>query len=95
MIRLYKSFCKLRKLLGINIFQVRLLHFLFTIPHELVFKDFAYFLRIANLRKNSLLILVRTMYMTCTIPCQRLSVPNLTFIGAGLGRSFEEKSCYV
>ena len=91
MIRLYKSFCKLRKLLVINIFQVRLLYFLFTIPHELVFKDFAQFLRIANLRKKSLLLLVRTIYITCAIPCQRLFVPNLTFIGAVLGRSCEEK----
>ena len=31
------------------------------------------------------------MYITCKIPCQRLFGPNLTFIGAVLGRSFEEK----
>ena len=65
--------------------------FLFTIPHEVVCKHFAYFLGTANLRNNSLL--VRTISIVCTIPCQRLFVPNLILIGVVLERSLEENSC--
>ena len=32
-----------------KLLQIRLLYFLFTIPHEVVVKDFAYFLRTAKL----------------------------------------------
>ena len=31
-----------------KLLQIRLLYFLFTIPHEVVVKDFAYFLRTLN-----------------------------------------------
>ena len=58
---------------------------LFTIPHEVVWKHFAYFLGTANLRNTALL--VRTI---SRIPCQRLSVPNLIFIGVVLESSSEE-----
>ena len=64
--------------------------FLFTIPREVVRKYFAYFLGTANLRNNSLL--VRTISIVCTIPCQRLFVPNLIFIGVILESSLEENS---
>ena len=70
----------IRKLL-----QIRSSFFLFTIPRA--FKDFAYFLGRANLRNNSLL--VRTIYIACTIHRQRLIVPNLNFIGVVLGRCLE------
>ena len=62
-----------------NLLQIRLLYFLFTIPRKVVFKGFAYFLRIVNLRNKSLL--VKTICITCTIPCQRLFFANLIFIG--------------
>ena len=52
----------------------RLIYFLFTIPHKVAFKDFAYFLGTANLRNKSLL--VRTISNECTIPCQTLFVPK-------------------
>ena len=64
--------------------------FLFTIPHEVVCKHFAYFLGTANLRNNSLL--ARTISVVCTIPCQTLFDPNLIFIGVVLERSLEENS---
>ena len=64
--------------------------FLFTIPHEVVCKHFDYFLGTVNLRSNSLL--ARTISMVCTIPCQRLFVPNVISIGAVLERSLEENS---
>ena len=32
--------------------QVRLLYFLFTVPHKVVLKDFSYFLGTANRRNN-------------------------------------------
>ena len=64
--------------------------FLFTIPHEVVCKNFAYFLGIANLRKNSLYGTIP--YMVCTIPCKRLFVPNLIFICAVLERNLKENS---
>ena len=64
---------------------------LFTIPHEVVWEHFAYFLGMANLRNNSLL--VKTISIACTIPCQRLFVPNSVFIGVVLERSLEENSC--
>ena len=63
---------------------------LFTIPHELVCKHFAYFLGTTDLRKNSLL--PRTISMVYTIPYQRLFVPNLVFIGVVLERSLEESN---
>ena len=56
-----------------------------------IFIYYAYFLGTANLRNNSLL--VRTISIVCTIPCQRLFVPNLILIGVVLERSLEEKSC--
>ena len=56
--------------------QIGLLYFL---PHWAVFKDFAYFLRTANLRYNS--SLVRTIFITL-----RVFVFNLIFIGVILGR---------
>ena len=64
---------------------------LFTIPHEVVCKHFAYFLGTTDLRKNSLL--PRTISMVYTIPYQRLFVPNLVFIGVVLERSFDKNSC--
>ena len=64
-----------------KLLQIRL-YFLFTIPDKVVFKDFAYFLGKANLRNNSLL--VTTISITCTTPCQRLFVPNLIFVGVVL-----------
>ena len=64
--------------------------FLFTIPHEVVCIHFTYFLGTGNLRKNSLL--ANIISMVCTIPCQRLLVPNLIFIGVVLERSLEESS---
>ena len=65
--------------------------FSFTIPHKVVFKDFACFLGTVNLRNNPLL--VRTISITCMIPCQRIIVPNLIFIGVVLGRSLGENNC--
>ena len=62
--------------------------FLFTIPHEAVCKHFAYFLGTASLRNN--LLQARTISMVCTIPCQRLFVPNLIFIDVVLERSLKE-----
>ena len=73
----------------INYFKKLILCFLFTIPDKIVFKDFAYFLGTANLRNNLLLvrtILVRPISIACTIPCQKLIVPNLIFSGVVLGR---------
>ena len=64
--------------------------FLFTIPQEAVCKHFASFLGTANLRNNPLL--VRTMFIICTIPCQRLFVPNLIFIVVVLERRLELNS---
>ena len=37
-------------------------------------------------------LLVRTISITCTIPCQRFFVPNLVFIDAILGKSLQENS---
>ena len=71
--------------------QIRLLYFLFSVPHNVVFKDIAFFLGTAKLRNNSLL--VRTISIAYRIPCQRFFVPNLIFIDAVLGRSFEKNSC--
>ena len=65
--------------------------FLFIIPHKVVFKDFAYFLGTANLRNNSLL--VRSIFIACTIPCQKLFLLKLIFIDIVLGISVEENSC--
>ena len=73
-----------------NLLQIRLL-FLFTTPHEVVCKNFVYFLGTPNLRNNSLLI--RTISIVCTIPCQRRFVPNSIFIGVVLERSLYENSC--
>ena len=56
-----------------------------------IFIYHAYFLGTANLRNNSLL--VRTISMVCTIPCQRLFAPNLILIGEVLERSLEENCC--
>ena len=64
---------------------------LLTIPHEGVRNNFAYVLGKVNLMNNSLL--VRTILIVCTIPCQRFVVPNLIFIGVVLERSLEENSC--
>ena len=64
--------------------------FLFTIPHEVVCKHFAYFLGTANLRNNFLL--VRIISMVCTILCERVFVPNLTLVGIVLESSLEENS---
>ena len=63
--------------------------FLFTIPHEVVCIHFTYFLGTGNLRNNSLL--ANTISMVCTIPCQRLFVPDLIFIGVVLERSLENR----
>ena len=71
--------------------QIRLLFFLFTIPHKVVFKDFVYFLGIANLKNISLLL--STISTACAIPCLRLFVTNLIFIDVVLGRGLEENSC--
>ena len=68
-----------------------ILYFLFPIPHKEIFKDFAYILGIVDLRNNSLLI--RTVSITCTIPCQRRIVPKLILIGVILGGSLRENSC--
>ena len=65
-------------------------YFLFTIPRKVVFKDYAYFLGTANLRNNSLM--VRTLSITCMIPCQRLIVPSSIIIGVVLGRSLGKKA---
>ena len=51
----------------------KLIYFSFTIPHKVVFKDFACFLGTANLRNNSSLV------STIPITCQRFIVPNLNF----------------
>ena len=64
--------------------------FLFTIPPEVVWKHFAYFLGTANSSNNSLQ--VRTISIVCTIHCQRVFVPNLTLVGIVLERSLEENS---
>ena len=56
-----------------------------------IFIYYAYFLGTANLRNNSLL--VRTISVVCTIPCQRLFVPNLILIDVVLERSLEENNC--
>ena len=74
-----------------KLLQIRLSYFLFTIPYEVVFMDFAYFLVTADLRNNSLL--VRIISITCTILWQRLFVPNSIFICVVLGKSLEENSC--
>ena len=70
--------------------KIRLLYFSFAIPHKVVFKDFAYFLGTVNLRSTSLL--VRTISIACTIPCQRLIIPSLSFIGVVQGGSLYENS---
>ena len=62
----------------------------FIIPHEVGCKNCAYFLGTANLMNNSLL--ARTISMVCTVPCQKLFVPNLVFIGVVLERRLEENS---
>ena len=64
--------------------------FLFTIPQEVVCKHFASFLGTPNLRNISLL--ARTISIVCTIPCQRLFVPNLIFIVVVLERCLEGNS---
>ena len=69
----------------------KIIMFLFTIPHEVIWKHFAYFLETAYLRNNSLL--VRSKSIVCTIPRQRHFVPNLIFIGVVLERNLEENSC--
>ena len=51
-----------------------------------------YEIKTANLRNNSLL--VRTIFVTCMIPCRRLAVPNLIFIGTVSGKSWGKKSCF-
>ena len=56
-----------------------------------IFIYYAYFLKTANLRNIS--SLVRTISIVCTIPCQRLFVPNLILVGVVLERSLEENSC--
>ena len=48
----------------------RIIIFLFTIPHEVVWSSIPYFLGTANLRNNSLL--VRSISMVYEIPCQGL-----------------------
>ena len=52
--------------------EIRLLYFLFTIPHKVVFKDFVYFIGTANLRNKYLLI--ETIFITCTISCQSFQI---------------------
>ena len=76
-----------------KLLQIRLLYFYLPFQHKVVFKDFkdSYLLRTANLSRNSLL--VKTISVACTIPCQRLFALNLISIGAILGRSLEENSC--
>ena len=64
-----------------KLLQVRLLYFMLTIPHQKVFKNF-------YLRNKSLLVVATSI--TCTIPCQRLFVPNFVFVGVILGTSLEE-----
>ena len=71
--------------------EIRLLHFLFTIPHKIVFKDFVYFVGTDNLINKFLL--VRIISIAYTIPCQKLYVLNLSFIGVVLGRRLEENIC--
>ena len=66
--------------------------FLFTIPHEVVCNNFTYFLATANLRNNSLL--VRAISIVSTIPCQRLFVSNLMFIGVVIERSLKKNSSF-
>ena len=56
-----------------------------------IFIYYAYFLETANLKNNSLL--VKTMFIVCTIPCQTLFAPNLILIGVVLERGLEENSC--
>ena len=70
-----------------NLLQIRLLYFSFTIPRKVIFKGFAYFLRIVNLRKKSLL--VKTISITCTIPF----FFNLIFIDVVPGTILKENSC--
>ena len=67
--------------------------FLFTIPYEVVCKHFGYFLGTANLRNNSLLS--RTLSMVYTIPCQRIFVPNLIFIGLVLERKIATMNLFT
>ena len=74
-----------------KLLRIRLLYFLFTITRKVVFKDFVHFLETANLRNISLL--VRTISITCTIPCKKLFVRNLIFIDVVLGKNLEENSC--
>ena len=71
----------------INYFR-KLIYFSLTIPHKVVFKDFACFLGTANLRNNSLL--AQTISIACMIPSERLIVPNLIFIGVVLGKRLGE-----
>ena len=66
----------------------KLIYFSLTIPHKVVFKDFACFLGTANLRNNTLL--ARTISIACMIPSERLIVPNLIFIGVVLGKRLGE-----
>ena len=64
------------------------IHLLSTIPHEVLFKDFTYFLGTVNLRSNSLL--VSTVFIACIFPCQKLIFLNLILIGVVLGRRWEK-----
>ena len=76
----------------INYFRKLISYFLFTIPHKVSsFQGLLLLLRTANLRNNSLL--VKTISIACMIPCQRLIVSNLVFIGVVLGRDFGVNSC--
>ena len=85
-----------------KLLQIRLLYFLFTIPHKVVFKNLSYFSGTANLRNNSLL--VRTISIAFMIPCQRPFNTNFVFICVCMGgegavgrgdlrRSLKENSC--
>ena len=56
-----------------------------------IFIFYTYLFGRGNWGNNSLL--VRTIYIVCTIPWQRLFVPNLIFFGVVLERSLEENSC--
>ena len=74
-----------------KLLQIRLLYFLFTIPHKVIFKDSTYVLGTANLKNTSLL--VRTISIACTIACQRLFIPNSVSIGFFVGTGLEENGC--
>ena len=74
-----------------KILQIRLSYFLFSISHEVVFRDFDHFLETANLRNISLL--VKTITTACTIPSQKQFVLNLIFISVVLGSDLKENRC--